>query len=225
MTTQRLRGFAALTIAGMMALSLAGCADIKPVENEKSSSSEKKTEKPTEPATETPSSTPKASGDGSVLAPGDEVTGLGTQGSYEWFNYDEKKAILTSSLDSVEQAPQAAFDEIAEKAPELKNGYALYFLTFSTTFVSGDDIDFSANYTDFKPIDAEGNSTQTISLIGYDSCKSESFPKGFSQGGVSINNCIAAVVPAGGEAPAGMQFAQYDQATSDYDGKPIRFFK
>lgn len=173
----------------------------------------------------TPSESPASGGHdraliGDILKPGEKTTGAA---SIPFTNADKKTAVFEHKLLSVEKAPQADVDNIVSQVPKAA-GLDIYYLNIESHYVSGDNLAFSAFYTSFDPVDASGNPTQTLSLIGWDNCESNSIPKDATNPSVTIKNCVAAVAAPGGNAPAGVAWDQSDTPYDSYDGSPALFF-
>ncbi|MFB2580774.1 hypothetical protein ACEXQD_05955 [Herbiconiux sp. P15] len=145
---------------------------------------------------------------------------------YEFTGTDGQKALLSAELVDVTAATaeQVAFLNEQFDKDELK-GFEISFIHLSQSKVSGDPVEFNSDYTSFKPIDAQGQRVQDVTVIGWDECTTESFTPEFDTG-ESITQCFIAAAPAGGNAPAGVM---YDGGYEDpnpydyYDGKPLLF--
>lgn len=209
--------------AVVLAVSLAGCSLLPqppaaPVDKPTTSD----TDKPATTETDEPTTEPAPGGaaDGAVLNPGDRTSGTGI---VPFVNYDDQTANFAHRVTSIEKAPTADVDAIVAEVPQVK-GMDVYYVTVTSHYVDGANLEFSAFYTEFSPIDADGNETQEVSLIGWDNCESNSIPKPGNDPATAISNCYAAVVPAGQPAPAGLAWASYDTPFDKYDGKPALFF-
>lgn len=164
-----------------------------------------------------------ASGD--VAAPGTKA-GVGEELVYEFTGTDDQKALIAAKLVDVTPATAEQVDFLNQQfdKDELK-GFEISFIHVEMSKVSGDPVEFNADYTSFKPSDAEGQRVQDVTLIGWDECSTESFTPEFDAG-EPITQCYIAAAPAGGATPAGVY---YDGGYSDvnpydyYDGKPLLF--
>lgn len=208
--------------AVVLAVSLAGCsllpqppapAPDKPTSSESDKPTKTDTDEPTKPA-------PGGAEDGAVLNPGDRTSGTGI---VPFVNYDEKTANFAHKVTSVEKAPASDVDALIAEIPQIK-GMDVYYVTVTSNYVDGDNLEFSSFSTEFSPIDADGNTTQKVSLIGWDNCESNSIPKPGNDPATAILNCYASVVPSGQPAPAGVAWSSYDTPYDPYDGKPALFF-
>jgi hypothetical protein len=179
------------------------------------------TPSPTSAATSTPSApaAPPAAGD--VTPPGTTLA-IGQTATLPFTNTDKGEATILATVTHIDQAPQADVDALVAQLPQLQ-GFNVYYVWVDMTKGSGADVKFNAMYTDFDPIDASGNKTQSISIIGSDTCPSESFPDDFDTSGATISTCLAAAAPAGGAAPAGAQYSAYDSPYDSLDGQPVQW--
>lgn len=202
-----------------LALTLTGCFAMPPSAPAAKPTSDATVEATT--ATPTPSATKPAdsSASGDVTAPGTTLA-IGEWAHLPFQTLDDTTAIIDATVTKVDKAPQADVDLIVSKVPELK-GFDVYYVWVDMKKNSGATVEFEAMYTDFNPIDASGNKTQSVSLIGYDNCPNASFPKGFDTSGETISTCMAGVAPAGGNVPVGANYAAYDSDYDSYDGQPV----
>ncbi|WP_164863488.1 hypothetical protein [Agromyces sp. LHK192] len=163
--------------------------------------------------------------EGELLQPGQTVA-LGQWGTYEYESYDGRKAVLNTKLVSIEPATQAQVDFLVAEIPELAD-YEVTLIRYQQQKVSGDDITYDANYTDFRPADVTGAQAQEVSVIGWDECASESFTEEFGAGAV-IDQCVVGAKLPSSEAIGGMIWTGNSSADenpfSEYDGQPV-FFK
>lgn len=208
-----------ITLAGMAiaAMTLSGCTALLPQQKPEPSPA---ASEEAEPSAE-PDAAPSGDGtfDGGVdAAPGSTVA-PGVWANIPFLNFDDKTAVLSHHLMGVENAPAAEVDYLVSEIPELK-GMEVYFITVETRYVSGDILPFTSP-TSFRPIDADGKSAQSLTLIGYDACPTESFSDEEEMPTQVVTNCYAAAAPAGGNIPAGVMWTQYDTDTED---SPILFF-
>jgi hypothetical protein len=211
---------AALVIAGF---ALTGCStpDL---------SNAKRIDQPVEESVETEapeeSSSAGSATAGDLVQPGQTVP-AGEWATYEYVDYDGNTAVLNTKLVSVEPASQAQIDLLVGEIPELK-GYKVTLVRFQQQKVSGDDITYGANYTDFRPADTEGAQAQEVSVIGWEDCETESFTEEFNAGTEVLDQCIVGASVEGGNDVAGMIWTGNSSADenpfSQYDGTPV-FFK
>lgn len=213
------RSIALSGTAFVLAATIVGCsapADEKKDDPKPSSTSSESS--PSASASEEPKKDTDSSG--SALAPGERTTGSGI---VPFVNYDDRVAEFEHRLVSVEKAPQADADAIIAEVPQAK-GLDIYFLTVESKYVSGENLEHGAFYTEFDPVDADGNPTQFINLIGWDSCESNSIPSPGDDPNTTITNCYAALAAPGGSAPAGLAWGQSDTEYASYNGKPALFY-
>jgi hypothetical protein len=209
---------AAATIgATALALSLTGCFQLPP----SAPDAKPAIETPVEATTPTPSATAPAgsTASGDITPPGTTLA-IGEWAHLPFTNLDDGEAVIDATVTKVEPAPQADVDLIASKVPELK-GFNVYYVWVDMKKNSGASVEYEAMYTDFETIDAAGNKTQSVSLIGYDNCPNASFPSGFDTSGETITTCLAGVAPAGGNAPVGAQYRASNTPYSSFDGQPV----
>lgn len=209
-----------ITLAGMViaAVTLSGCSALLPQRPTPEVAPTQSQE--AEPSDE-PETAPAGDGafDGGVdVEPGSTVP-AGTWANIPYVNYDDKEAVLSHHLKSVEKAPAFDVDYLVSEIPELK-GLDVYYMMVETRFVSGDGLAYITP-SDFRPIDADGRRAQTLTLIGFDGCPSESFSDEEEMQNQVVTNCFAAAAPAGGNIPAGLAWSRYDSPTED---SPILFF-
>ncbi|GAA1845956.1 hypothetical protein [Agromyces salentinus] len=175
-----------------------------------------------EPADE---STGEAAIEGELLEPGQTVA-LGDWGTYEYVDYDDKTAVLNTKLVSIEPATEAQVEQLVAEIPELK-GWKVSLIRYQQQKVSGDDITYGSNYTDFRPADATGAKAQEVSVIGWDECASESFTEEFNAGTTVLDQCMIGASVDGGEPIGGMIWTGNSSADenpfSDYEGTPVFF--
>ncbi len=215
---------ALVALPAITLLTLAGCAFPKPAAPEPApeTSVPSATSTPTEEAEE-PDDSSAASGD--VAAPG-TTAGPGEPLVTEFTGTDGQKALIASSLVDVVPATteQVAFLNEQFDKGEL-DGFEISFIHLEQKKVSGDPIEFNADYTSFKPVDAEGQRVQDVTVIGWDECGTESFTPEFDSGETLVQ-CYIAAAPAGGGAPAGLMYDggfSEDNPFDYYDGKPLLF--
>ncbi|MGI9821738.1 hypothetical protein [Agromyces sp. Marseille-Q5079] len=163
--------------------------------------------------------------EGELLQPGQTVA-LGDWGTYEFVDYDDKTAVLNTKLVSIEPATAEQTEALVAEIPELK-GWNVSLIRYQQQKVSGDDITYGANYTDFRPADATGAKAQEVSVIGWDECESESFTEEFNAGTAVLDQCMVGASVEGGEPIGGMLWTGNSSADenpfSDYEGEPVLF--
>lgn len=172
------------------------------------------------------SDSPSAPADGTLAEPGTRAS-MGESLTYEFVNTDGGKALISATLKSIEPVSADQLTFLNEQFAQLK-GYEVFFLIVEEQKVSGDPVEFNASYTGFKPIDANGTKVQAITLIGWDECESNSFTPEFDDAGAVITNCFMAAAVPGGNMPEGIMYTggfSDPNPYSDYDGKPIYWFK
>lgn len=177
--------------------------------------------KPVEKAESKPAQeTPSESGDVPVLAPGESTTGTG---AVPFVKYDGKKAVFAHKLVSIEKAPAADVEQLVEKSSQLK-GMDIWYLRVESHYVSGDDLASSSIYSPLVPVTASKKRAQDITLIGWESCATDSVPSPGNDPSVIIENCRAAVAAPAGDAPVGMAWSDSDSGYDIYDGKAAYFY-
>lgn len=227
--TARLAVPAAALSLGLM---LAGCAGDEPAETTETETSaqeaaaepseeptEEATEEaePTEEATEEAEEAPAASGD--VAAPGTTVAvGEWQSLPFEAVGDEGGSAVIDVAVTTVEEAPAADQKALEEEIPQLK-GMTVYYLWADMKKNSGDPVEFNSIASEFYAVDADNERLQNISLIGWDSCPSESFTPEFDAG-ETLKTCFAAAVPETEPAPAGGAWSD-SEAYDIFDGKAL----
>ncbi|MBM7831364.1 hypothetical protein JOE59_002069 [Agromyces cerinus] len=202
--------FAGLAIA---ALALTGCT----------SSPADRAVKVTPSAEAEPSEAPEAApadaafDGGADAAPGSTVP-AGTWGNIPYLDYDDNESVLSHHLKSVDKAAQADVDTLVAEIPELK-GMDVYFANVESRYVSGDLQPFTQP-SDFDVVDANGDRVQSLILVGFDACPSDSFGDEDEVKTQVITNCYAAAVAPGGNVPAGVKWSQYETPTEE---EPVLF--
>ncbi|QAY74659.1 hypothetical protein ET445_16295 [Agromyces protaetiae] len=218
----RIASLAAIVIA---ASALTGCS-LVPAINQAPVDDEPVAEAPVEDTAESADDA-SAAVPGELLQPGQTVA-AGEWATYEFVNYDDAKAVLQTRLVGVETATQAQVDLLVSEIPELK-GYHVELIRFETKKVSGDDIAYNSNYTDFRPADVNGLRAQEVSVISWDDCNSESFTEEFDAGVETIPGCLVGAWVEGGDPVGGMIWTGNssvdDNPFGEYDGTPVFFQK
>jgi len=216
---RRSRTILAASAIMVLGLTLAGCsAAEEPEKTTKPAPTTSETAPSEAESTETPSTGGDTATDGE-LSPG-TVSGAGWH-SYENINYDDAKAILAVQIDSITPASQAFTDELVAKSANLVD-YDLVLVKYKQKFISGDVMDFNADYTNFGVGQSSDQRVlQSVSLIGYDDCETQSFPKDWSTSGEILDQCLLAAVPKGGATTVdSLVYQASDTPFSKYDGKP-----
>lgn len=213
------RTYAFVGAALAAGLLLSGCSAPADLEtpDETITESEAPEATPTQEAPATPSEP------GALTEPGSTIA-LGEWASYEFTGTDKQKAVVSARLVSVEPASQADTDFLVDQIPQLK-GYEVVLLTVEQKKVSGESIAFNADYTGFRPASADGKRAQEVTVIGWDTCRSNSFSKDFDENGATITQCIIGAAVPGGNPIAGVIYAPYDSPYSTSGGQPIFFTK
>lgn len=202
-------GIGALTLTATLAGCITIAEDDKPTKPNSSSEKSEKTEKPEKKA-----DAPK--GDGSELAPGETTAGAGI---LPFSNHEDKTASFSHQIADISLAPDADVDAIVAEIPQA-GGMDVYYITVDSNYVSGDNLEHSSFSNEFEPVDADGVELQSLSLIGWDNCESNSIPSPGDDPSTTISNCIAAVVVPGQPEPAGVAWAAYDSPYDSYEGSP-----
>lgn len=213
---------AALSIS---TLALAGCTggsdEPAPVASSAAPAPAAETSAPTEATTEAPAAAEAPAGD--LTAPGTTIN-AGDWATYEFVNYDGDSAVLQARVTGMNAATEAQAAYLLEQLPETK-GYAYTFITVEQRRVSGDDIAFGSDSTDFKAASTTGERAQEISVIGWDECDNNPFSQAFSDGTETITQCYVGASIEGGDPIGGLIYAGPMAADpnpySEYDGKPI----
>lgn len=215
-----------LPIAGVtlaLALTLTGCSGGDAKESSKESP------KPTNSSssTATPEDTEKP--DSSTPAGADEVIvtfdALGEKGADdEYAHFPVDIAVTVPSITPLSDTELAGIMEVADA--DQKNTFAafdFYKVIVNETYISGDDPKNQATYTNYNVIDADGAQLNDLPLIGFDWCESSSFSEDFISG-TPNESCLIGAVAKGAEAPAGVQYAQYDTKYDPSEGEPVAIY-
>lgn len=222
---QLTRKFLGSAAAGLAVVALlAGCAETaseeEPIET---TPTEEVTEDIDETNDDDEESDDDAGGDqptpvsGDVLQPGDTVQGEAA--SLPWISFEDAESVFAHRVTAIEPAPEADVAQIAERQPTITD-YDLYYITVESHYVSGDVTPYAAFYTNFDPARADGTKLQSVSLIGFDSCPSESVKDPGTDPSQVIVNCVVAAVAKGSEAPAGVLWAASGTPYASYNGDP-----
>ncbi|HRN28589.1 MAG TPA: hypothetical protein PK781_00890 [Terrimesophilobacter sp.] len=211
---------AAVGLALVAGLILAGCSTPATEAPEVPTSTEAPAETPSETPAETPAE-PTTPGD--VVEPGATVP-IGEWASYEYSGLDDTSAIISARLVSAEapSAEDAAF--LVSEIPQLQ-GYELVFFTIEQKKVSGDEIAHQADYTGFRPATSDRKRAQDVTVIGWDKCKTNAFSRDFDTAGATLTQCIIGAKVPGGQDIAGIMYAPFDTPYNYSDGNPILFTK
>lgn len=177
------------------------------------------TETPAEetPSEETPAK-PAPSGANTIT-----FTALGEKGADgEYAHFDVEIAVSVDSVDLISDAERAEIYSVANDSDKATfDAFDFYKILFTQTYVSGQSPEFQSSITSFDPIDAAGTRLQSLPLIGFDWCKSNSFSRDFVNGEANTS-CVLAAVAKGAAAPAGLQFSQFDTPS---ESNPVLIFK
>lgn len=214
---------AAAALGALLSVSvLAGCSVSSEPETVSPAPSKSAEEKPSaSPSDEKDSSKKSSSEPGATLQPGGTATGAA---SVPFVNHDDEEAFFSHEVVSIEPAAEPDAALLVEKVPELKN-YDIHLVKIESSYVSGDAMAHSAFYTSFRPVDPDMDEAQSVSVIGYDFCESNSIPSPGDDPSAVIENCIVAAVPKGAPAPAGVAWGQFDSAYDWYAGSPAFILK
>lgn len=176
---------------------------------------------PTPEETETPASpTPKPAAPGDVLGPGKTANG---PAKIEFVNYKDETAVFEHEVKDISLAPKADVDRFVEEIPGLA-GMNVYYITVESHYVSGANLAYDSFFTQFNPIDANGNETQEVTAFGFKGCEVNSIPKDGTNPDNIITNCYIGAAPEGGNVPAGLSWTQYDTDYDKYDGEPAYLY-
>ena len=185
----------------------------------------------TDPSVENPGEGTDPAPDNSDEAPSGDLTQPGaTLGAGEWFTYEyetlgDGKAVISSKLIDVTKASDSQYKLLVDEIPDLVD-YDVYLIQLEQKKVSGDTVEYEADYTDYTPILANGNRAQQVTVIGWDDCSTESFTPEFDTEGATLTQCFVAAAPKGSSSvPAGLQYAPFDTPFDPYDGQPAKLIK
>lgn len=159
---------------------------------------------------------------GEFLAPGGKVQGEAA--TLPWNYYDNKDSVWTHQVTSIEAAPDVDIEFFKDSVPTISD-YDVVYIRVESNYVSGSVEPFSAFYTDFKPVRADGTLVSDLILIGVKNCESNSVGSEHDFKSAPLNNCIAAATPKGSEAPAGVAWAPHESEYSAYGGSPALLLK
>jgi hypothetical protein len=163
--------------------------------------------------------------EGEPAPPGTRV-GFDTYLTYTYVTVDDEEALLKAKLDSIEPATDAELAVLAENFGDQLDDFDIYLLRMTEQKVSGATVKYNDDSSFFDVVNADGERIQTVTLIGWDGCDTQSFPEEYDTGGAEISQCYIGAVPTGEAAPAGMAYTggYEDDNPYDYlDGKPLLF--
>ncbi|WP_418275624.1 hypothetical protein ACNHYB_12260 [Isoptericola jiangsuensis] len=198
-----------------------GCSGDEPAEDTATEAPAEETAEaePSEEATEETAEEEAAAPSGDVAAPGD-TAGLGEWLSlpFEVAGDDGGSAVIDVTVTEIEAAPDADQKALQEEISQLK-GMTVYYLWADMKKNSGDEVAYSSIASEFYAVDENSEQLQNISLIGWDSCPSESFTTEFDEG-ETLSTCFAAAVPDSQPAPAGGAWNDFEDYNI-YDGNAL----
>ena len=158
--------------------------------------------------------------DGDVLAPGQSTDGTGL---IEYVNYDDEAAVFAHRVVAIDMASAEDVEYFTSEVPSVA-GMQIAYVRVESSFVSGENLEYSSFAAEFDPIDADGNRVQSIITVGFATCKTNSIPRPGNDPENVIENCFVAAWPSGGSAAAGLQWDQSDTGYGSFDGEPARLF-
>ncbi|MEO8528964.1 MAG: hypothetical protein ABI435_07790 [Pseudolysinimonas sp.] len=201
-------------------LLLAGCAAPTPNPNPVTGTDPSTSATPTESAANTPVLV-----DGEAAPPGTKV-GFNTYLTYSYVNTDKEDALLQAKLDSIEPATADELAVLTQNFGDKLDVYDIYMLRMTEKKVSGASVKFNDDWSFFDVVDAKGERIQSVSLIGWDGCKVNSFTDEYDTAGAELDQCYIGAVPKGSAAPGGMAYTGGYEDGNPYDafsGKPLLF--
>lgn len=211
-----------------LALVLTGCgSDDDPQPRDRATTeaaADPETDRPVAPS---PSPLPEETTTANAADPGDrvqpgQVVENGEWMTYDWVNYDDDHAVLQTRLTGVTPATDAEMAAIVAENPDFA-GHQVVWVTWETRKVSGDDIEFDSNGSDFTPATTEGTRSQSAWSIG-GTCSTDSFDEEFNEGTGVAEGCAMGIQVAGGQQVGGLLYtgpsAQDDNPFEEYDGSP-----
>jgi hypothetical protein len=215
----RLRSTPLLAAPLLATLLLVGCAAPSPGTTTPDTGTDESAT-PTEEAVEAPELV-----EGEPAPPGTRV-GFDTYLTYTYLTVDDEEALLSAKLDSIEPATDAELAVLAENFGDQLDGYDIYLLRMTEKKISGASVKYNDDSSFFDVVDENGERIQTVTLIGWDGCDTQSFPEEYDTGGAEISQCYIGAVREGEDPPAGMAYTggYEDGNPYDYlDGKPLLF--
>ncbi|GIG25904.1 hypothetical protein [Cellulomonas denverensis] len=210
-----------------LALALTGCGgDDDPQPRDRATTEAAADPETTRPVAPSPSplpeETPVSADPGDRVQPG-QVVENGEWITYDWVGYDDSRAVLQTRLTGVTPASEAEMAEIVAENPDFA-GYQVIWVTWETRKVSGDDIEYDSNGSDFTPATTEGTASQSAWSIG-GSCNSGLFDEEFDQGTGVSEGCAMGIEVQGGQQVGGLLYtgpaAQDDNPFDEYHGSPV----
>lgn len=160
---------------------------------------------------------------GEPAPPGARV-GIDEWVSFPFTSSDDVEAIISAKLVSIEPVTAEEQAVLDENFGDQIADYDLYLVRAVERKESGGTIAFSADYTSYRVVDADGERVQEVSLIGWEGCDQQSFTEEFDAGGVELDQCWVGAVPTGDPAPAGLAFVGGFEDDNPYDmvdGEPV----
>ncbi len=218
-SSQTKRVLALFTLPIAASILLAACATPADTSDDRGSSSSRDDEE-----AEEESAAPER---GEIAEPGTTV-GVDEWLSYPFTGTDDQEAVISARLLSVEEATAEERAVLDENFGEDIADYDIYLVRYEQEKESGDAIEFNSDYSFFDVVDADGERVQSVTLIGWDGCKSNSFDEEFDTNGGTLAQCAIGAVPTGDDAPAGLAYSggYGDDNPYDYlDGEPLLFLK
>jgi hypothetical protein len=213
------RTAATVGLAAIIALALAGCSS-----GGESGGTDDNTAKPTATASSSaPADDSDAAAEGDIVEPGATIE-AGEWITYDYEDYDGNHAVIQSRVTGITAATEEQLQLLISEIPDLE-GYEVSLITLEERKVSGDDITFGSDYTDYSPAATDGAEAQEVSVIGWDECSSESFTEEFNAGSASITSCFVGAVVPGTDKIGGLLYegpsAAEENPYSSYEGKPV----
>ncbi|MEO5535379.1 MAG: hypothetical protein ABIR17_09645 [Pseudolysinimonas sp.] len=163
--------------------------------------------------------------DGEAAPPGTKV-GFDTYLTYSYVTTDKEDALLKAKLDSIEPATADELAVLTTNFGDKLDPYDIYLLRMTEKKVSGATVKYNDDWSFFDVVDAQGERIQSISLIGWDGCDTQSFSEDYDTGGAEIAQCYIGAVKKGSAAPGGMAYTGGYEDDNPYDafsGKPLLF--
>lgn len=217
----RARSFLFVGVPVAIALTLSSCGGGAPAEEQPSAASTQTTASrpaPTPTATASPTAAVEPVEAGELVQPGAEPA-LGEWFTYEWQNSDGKKAVLQSRFLGLERVDETTMAGIIAENPDMQ-GYSMTLVRWETRKVSGDDITYSSNITEFQPISADLTRSNTAMAWGGGMCDAESFTAEFEQG-AAISGCKIGLEVTGGKTVDGLMWTGPSALTYSDEGPNI----
>jgi hypothetical protein len=153
--------------------------------------------------------------EGEPAPPGTRV-GFDTYLTYTFVTTDGEEALLSARLDSIEPATDAEMAVLVENFGDQLDDFDIYLLRMTGKKVSGPSVKYNADFSFFDPVDSDGERIQSLTLIGWDGCDTQSFDDEYD-GGAEVAQCYMGAVPTGEVAPAGMAYTGGYEDDNPYD--------